>query len=267
MENIPDKIEAYLRDKMTDPERIAFESEMRNDTGFQTAAISYLLDEKNNADPEEAELRRLLSKVRTEAGPMSMPELDWVDQIRFFLYSIRFSFLIFGSILLITAILLVRNWPTPLDKLIDQAFIRPYCEDRAGELTPDLNLKHKASYLFCGITAGGSDGIAALAGRADSFNIANFYLAHAYLDRDDYVSAVAEFEKCRQNVPYLKLYDEKGYQEVIELNLLLSKLGNGGTTEDILPELMLFVEKNPGNDSAKNLLNALKNPLRLLFDS
>lgn len=256
MQNNDQQIKAYLQGQMTDPEKRLFEAEMRNDTALQQAAIDHVL--------KLTEADETLLKIRREVGPLPKPKLELMDRIRFFLYGIRPAVVIVCATVLVFLGLIFRFWPTPCDKLIDEAFIKPYCGDVAGNtIQADQNLKNKAAYLFCGVTSGGIDSLLVLAGQGQAFNIANFYLAHAYLEKNEYAKASGEFEKCRINRQHLRAYDLTGYEEIIAFNTLLAKMGQDCNVP--LAELDGFIARYPQNHKATALHKALRNPLRKII--
>lgn len=272
MKNDHQKIEAYLRGEMTGTEKQEFEDEIRQNKALQAAALAGLFEtERVPETAKEMETRNLIAQIRSETGPLSPPQISILDHIRFFFYAFRLAIIGSGLFLLLTATLAFIFWPVPCHELLDTAFIKPYCGDQAGSANvPNHNLKNRASYIFCGVTPGGTDSLLALSGKTDSFNIANFYLAHGYFMKNDhnvkndYNKAVSEFEKCQSNIPYLKRYDRNGYEEAIVFNLLLSKMGKAQSCSAFIPDLDRFIARYPANENAKGLREALRNPLRIL---
>lgn len=263
MKNFDQKIEAYLRGSMAETERRLFEVELNENPDLKKAAIQYALGPEPAASGWEDEVQQAIRRARETTGAGRKPTvIKLSDKIRYFFLFGRYRkwpWRLTGLAACI-GLAVYLGWPEPRRALIEQNVVID-CGDQAGA-TPDWNLKNKAAYLACGVRPGGADSLIAISGAADSFNIANMYLAYWYLKTDQYPKAAAEYEKCLLHEAEINRYDLTNSQ-MVQFNLLLAQLGAASNPRDIYPRLVQFMDRYPEFEPAQNIRRSLRNPLRL----
>lgn len=249
------RIENYLRGKMTTQERALFEKEIQTDPHLKKTAIGYLF-----GAPEESAYSDELASMLMRESPLPAPEISFSDRLRFFWYESRsWIWPAAVGLTLIAAAIFLFSTPRPSPNLVSQYLLQPDCGTIAGlRESPDLDLKKRAADLYCGVTPGGTEALATLAGSSTAFNIAHFYLAHDYLRSGDYASAAKELEKCVQHGQELNAYDS-GYLQMAEFNRILADLGKGASAKVLRGAIAAYRVNYPGHTRAAELENELKN--------
>lgn len=272
MQNNLLRLKSYLRGEMSESARIEFEAALRTDDALKKVAIEYALGGIRLPDADH-EIEELVQKVRDQTGPKSAPpSLSLAERIRFGLYGagmIPIVVLVFLFGIGATALFIYR--PIPGNQLITDYYIDPGCQEIAGKDTTTNQaylLQAKAASSLCNTDReAGKKMLLELAGKQDSFNIANYYLAHWYLYNRQFTEAIPAYEVCLkvQNQNTLSSKFGKDLNE-LKFNYLLAKMGHAPKPANILPELKAFLAAVPPKSvvfrKADKLRIALENPLR-----
>ena len=261
--NHHERIRAYFHGGLSEKEKTQFEEDLSTDPELKKAAIMHSLGFTSENEEEES-VRNTMTRVRSQLGPLPGPEIKGKDSGRFFLYdrprvlrAAAIAILLIGSSLLIAILL---GTPTA-NQLAQGYFLAPDSGDTAGPQEQQSDLKEESSSIYWGIDQGGLEALQSLAGKADSFNIANFYLAHWYLKEGRYDAALDGFDQCIANKTVLDQYDS-GYFEQARFNRILADLGRSGNSKILLSEIDAFLDEFPGNQKARDLREELNRPLR-----
>lgn len=249
------RIENYLRGNMSTQERALFEQEIQTDPHLKKTAIAYLL-----GAPEGSESPQDLAGIWRRESSLPIPEISFPDRLRYLWYEGRSWIWPFAAgLALVVAAIILFSAPRLSPSLASLYLLQPDCGTVAGERElPDLDLKKKAADLYCGVTPGGTDALAALAGPATAFNIAHFYLAHDYLRSGDYDKAAKELDMCLRHGQEMNRYDS-GYLQMAEFNRILAALGQGASAKELRGAIVAYRAKYPGHTRAAELENELKN--------
>lgn len=257
MKNHYEKIEAYFSGAMDEKEKAMFEKEVAEDPELKKAAIKRSMGISPTVE--------IISSVRAKAGPLEPPTTGWKDQTRFFFYdrskvlrAAAIALLVIGTPVAFLSLSIPSN-----EYLVENSFISPDIGDTAGTQQEDPGLKQKAADIYGGISPEGLAGLKQLAGTGDSFNIANFYLAHWYLRDQSFDLALAEFDKCISHRQVLDRFDT-GYFEHAKFNRILANLGKRAPRKELLRELDTFIAEFPRNSRAGVLHKELNRPVRRL---
>jgi hypothetical protein len=273
MDNNLLRLKSYLRGEMSESARIEFEAALRTDDALKKAAIQYALGGIPLPGVDH-EIDELVQKVRDQTGPGSAPpRLSLAERIRYWMYgagAIPIVALILLFVIGATALYVYR--PLSSNQLITDYYIDPGCQEKAGKGDTATNqaylLQAMAASNLCNTDReAGKKILLELAGKQDSFNIANYYLAHWYLYNRQFTEAIPAYEHClkAQNQNTLSSKFGKDLNE-LKFNYLLAKMGHAPKPADILPELKAFLAAAPPKSvvfrRADKLRIALENPLR-----
>jgi len=258
------KIESYLGSTMEKKDKALFEKELAENPELKKAAIRRSLGlSENTAEDEPA--REIIGRLQLQAGPLPTPMIPLQDKARYFFLDRSKVLRVAAIAILLIGIPIVWSQSLPsLNAVIEQNALHPDVGDTAGEQPDIQTLKQKAALIYGRVTPGGSEALTQLAGKADSFNIANFYLAHWYLEEKEYTRAEAELEKCILHRSELDEFD-RGYIEMAKFNLILAHLGRSAPKKQILSELSTFLAEFPDHANAIALQRELNRPVRKLF--
>lgn len=271
--NFNARIRAYLDGTMSGQERRAFEDELQNDASLQKAFLQSALWTQQPISATEARVRDIVARYRQQSAPLQAPKVTILDHIRL---EPRKTFLraaVLIGILFLAAPAIWINFikpPLPVAELTGN-FMPPAQLGLAGgpgdtSLTADRAVFERSSDFYWNKRKGGLDSLLQVAASCSGFCMARYYLAHWYLDHQQYEQARIEFETCLSNGPYLQKFRETKDLSKIKLNYLLAELGASGKSEKVVSGLESLI-KETSEDSlvhkeAQALHDELTNPLR-----
>jgi len=232
MEIFIQQIKKYLAGAMSAREADAFKAALEQDDGLKKTFLQYSISTYVPPSDRSQETRKMVEETYEAFGAVPEPALPWTFQLRMLWDNIWGKLLLTGGGLAVLAFAIWLMMPPKPDQislsvLIHENIQHPFCPGQAAL---------PASDIFCNGQASISQLEQLTKDCGNDFCIAEYYLAHKYLQEGRYDQAIRAFDRCLAHYEVIGAYipADLDVRNALIFNRLLAETGAGNKTQAAL---------------------------------
>ncbi len=255
--NLPNRIKNYLDGAMSAKEARQFEADLESDFELKKAFVAFSIDAYKPLTQNAQKSKELVDSVFNSLPPFPTPSLPLLFRLKMWFQPLRNKLIVavglLVSVALGTLIILVPG----IKKTITANAIQATCKNVAGETLSPRQIFERASAAYCGHETDTTalEKLQQLSAGQDSFCMADYYIAHWYLQNGRYADAVTMFEACLAAQETIESNPETvKSRNALLLNTILARFGRDKDVKAALAALdSLATTAKPGSTVAENI--------------